>query len=229
MSFVGKLKRLWSASTIHKSRLHDMDGNLIPLSRLVKNGPRAVLTGIVRVLFDKRPPLPWISYDGQAEMARRLGKDKRVLEFGAGMSTAWFAAHAKEVVSIEDHEGWHSVVKEKFRSRGIANARIRFAGTKSEYLTLTESERANGFDLVLIDGRFRDDCVDVAIANLNSGGAIYLDNADQIFSDEPNGSCSNARKKLTEWAQEKEYKILTFTDFAPTLFFVTRGEMFIKL
>jgi hypothetical protein len=220
--------RLFSASSIHKSRLHDMSGDLISVSRLLRNGPRALITTIGRVIFNVRPELPWISYDAQAEIARRLGPNKRALEFGSGMSTAWFAARVSEIVSIEDHKGWFETVQGKFRLRGIANAHFRLAPTKSEYLTLTEREKQGGFDFVLIDGRFRDDCVDTAISHLNPGGCIYLDNSDQTYQDEANGSCSGARNKLHTWANENQGSVMTFTDFAPTLAFVTRGELFTR-
>lgn len=186
------------------------------------------MTTIGRVIFNVRPELPWISYDAQAEIARRLGPNKRALEFGAGMSTAWFAARVAEIVSIEDHSGWFETVQNKFRLRGIANAHFRLAPTKSEYLTLNDREQQGGFDFVLIDGRYRDDCVDVAIDSLNPGGCIYLDNSDQILHDELNGSCIIAREKLHLWAKENQGGILKFTDFAPTLAFVTRGELFVR-
>ncbi len=218
--------RLFSASTVHKSRLHDMSGNIVSPSRLIRNGPKALLTTFGRTLFNVRPELPWISYDAQIEIGRRLGPDKRALEFGSGMSTAWFAARVSEIVSIEDHQGWFETVQNKFKLRGIENAHFRLAPTKSEYLTLTEREKKGGFDFVLIDGRYRDDCVDTAISNLNPGGCIYLDNADQIYHDEPNGSCARAREKLYSWAKEIDGTVLEFTDFAPTLAFVTRGELF---
>lgn len=220
--------RLLSASSVHKSRLHDMAGDVISLSRLLRNGPRALITTFGRVIFGVRPELPWISYDAQTEIAKRLGPDKRALEFGSGMSTAWFAARVAEIVSLEDHQGWFETVQSKFRLRGIANAHFRFAPTKAEYLTLTDREREGGFDFILIDGRYRDDCVDTAISNLNPGGCIYLDNSDQIYHDEPNGSCSRAREKLHLWAEETQGQILKFTDFAPTLAFVTRGELFVR-
>lgn len=205
-----------------------MSGDLISLSRLVRNGPRALITALGRVLFDVRPELPWISYDAQAEIARRLGPNKRALEFGSGMSTAWFAARVAEIVSIEDHRGWFETVQGKFALRGIANAHFRLATTKSEYLTLTDVEKKGGFDFILIDGRYRDDCVETAISNLNPGGCIYLDNSDQIYHDEPNGSCARAREKLHIWAKETGGTVQKFTDFAPTLAFVTRGELFTR-
>ena len=205
-----------------------MAGRMISPSRLLRNGPRALLTTLGRVLFDKRPELPWISYDGQAEIAKRLGKGKRALEFGAGMSTAWFAARVDEIVSIEDHEIWLETVRRNFASRGIKNAMLRFAATKAEYLTLSADEIKQGFDFILIDGRFRDECVDTAIAHLKPGGCIYLDNSDQIYEDEPNGSCARARQKLLDWVTANDGKVMDFTDFAPTLFFVTRGELFIS-
>ena len=204
-----------------------MSGDLISLSRLVRNGPRALMTTLGRVLFDVRPELPWISYDAQTEIARRLGPNKRALEFGSGMSTAWFAARVAEIVSIEDHRGWFETVKGKFALRGIANAHFRLATSKADYLTLTDVEKLGGFDFILIDGRYRDDCVDTAISNLNHGGCIYLDNSDQIYHDEPNGSCARAREKLHSWVNQCGGSVISFTDFAPTLAFVTRGELFV--
>jgi predicted O-methyltransferase YrrM len=205
-----------------------MAGKIISLSRLLRNGPRAFVTAVGRTVFGVRPELPWISYDAQNEIARRLGPEKRALEFGSGMSTAWFAARVAEIISVEDHKEWFDTVSKNFAQREIKSAKLRFAGSKGEYLTLTSEEAKGGFDFVLIDGRYRDECVDVAIANLRPGGCIYLDNSDQIYEDEPNGSCAKAREKLLQWVKATNGEVIDYTDFAPTLFFVTRGELFIS-
>lgn len=109
--------RLWTkivaGADSRKTRLHDATGQRVSLSRLLRNGPRALFSAIGRTVFDYRPQRPWISYDAAAILARRIGAESRVLEFGSGMSTLWLARRAGHLLSIEDHADWHAMVSRR--------------------------------------------------------------------------------------------------------------------
>ncbi|MFO1256755.1 MAG: class I SAM-dependent methyltransferase [Sphingomonadaceae bacterium] len=211
------LRKLIAGGETRRSRLHDELGRRIATGPLLRNGPRALLSGAMRLLFGYRVPKPWISYDAQALLARFLNKHSRVLEFGSGMSTAWYARHAGSVCSIEDNRDWHDMVSEQLARH--ANVELRFAPDRSAYTGLAPDQE---FDLIMIDGSYRDDCARFAIAHLAAGGTIYLDNCD-MNPGTLTGDVPEARRILLDFAKAENLPVREFTDLAPTQLHVQRG------
>lgn len=218
------LKRLLAGADTRKTRFHDELGNRVSSSRAIRNGPRAIATGVARLALNYRPVRPWISYDAQQVIAAHLTPRSRVLEFGSGMSTVWYAERAGEVVSIENYRPWFDQVQGIINSRKIGNIRYRFAADFDEYTTIGDKERSDGFDLIMIDGRVRDRCVRAALDMLRPGGMLYLDNSDKAGGS-PSGDIPAARRMLLDFAFAKGASTRLFTDFAPTQLFVQQGLM----
>lgn len=217
----GLLRKLIAGSDTRRTRLHDERGNRASLSRALRNGPQALASALA-ARFGQRGVRPWISYDAQALIAAFLTKQSRVLEYGSGMSTVWYAEHTGEVVSIEHCEPWFEQVRGIARERGTANLRYRFAAEEAAYATPTEAERGAGFDLVMIDGAFRDACAAQAVQLVRPGGMIYLDNSDKAAGSDT-GDVPAAREMLLDFALADGAEVTTFTDFAPTQLFVQEG------
>lgn len=202
-------RRFVAGSRARKTRLHDQLGARIPLSRLLRNGPRAVLSGIGRLAFGHRPERPWISYDAQRVLAVHLGAQSRVLEFGSGMSTVWYARRAGHVVSFEHDRAWFDLIEG--RLRGLGNVEYVYVEDPKSYLADVVDTQ---FDLVMIDGPWRTESALSAIWRLAPGGMIYLDNSDKF---------PGARGVLLDFARKTGLPVREFTDFAPTQLFVQRG------
>jgi Methyltransferase domain len=198
------------------SRLHDEKGNFVPASRLLRNGPRALFSGLARLTLGIRPERPWISYDAQRVLARHLAPASKVLEFGSGMSTVWYARHSASVASVDDNEEWYALVKGVIAEQG--NVDYRYAASREEYVNVPDMN----FDLIVIDGSYRDACVEVSLRHIAPNGVIYLDNSDKRF-DELTGDVPAAERRLLEFAEERNASVTYFTDFAPTQLFVQQG------
>lgn len=211
--------RLIAGGATRRTRFHDELGQPISLGRALRNGPRALATGLARVLFGVRPERPWISYDAQVALAAILGPESDVLEFGSGMSTAWYCRHARHVVSIEDDQAWYDAIAARLKP--LANVDYRFANGRAEYIRLAPER---DFDLIMIDGNWRDDCAAFALRHLKAGGVIYLDNSDKQVGP-GTGDVPKAVAILKEMAMHEGLPIREFTDFAPTQLFVQRGLM----
>ncbi len=95
----------------------------------------------------------------------------------------------------------------------------RFASGCDEYLAAVPNDK---FDLIMIDGHWRDQCARFAVEHLAAGGSIYLDNSDNSC-DPVTGDMPAAVRLLTEFANSRAMRIREFTDFAPTQLFVQRG------
>lgn len=118
---------------------------------------------------------PWLTEGAIAFLESYLLPEMRVLEFGAGASTLWFADRVAEVVSVEGGMAWYELIGAECKDR--PTVRLVFA------------ERYNGpqgsypdayFDLILVDGRNRAECFRESDRVLKSGGVLMLDNAERI-------------------------------------------------
>ena len=171
---MGLVQDIWQGHGRGQPRFRDQLGRRVSLRRLLRNGPRAVLTGLSRTLLDKRPARPWISYDAAKAIGRHLGPTSSVLEFGSGMSTAWYASRAGHVLSIERDAEWFAEVSSRLAT--LENAELRLCESREAYLAIEDDRQ---FDLIMIDGAWRDDCAQLATRHLAPGGVIYCDNTDK--------------------------------------------------
>lgn len=205
------------------SRLHDEKGHLVNFVNIFRNGPRALTSGIGRIMFDYRPQLPWISYNAISFFDHFLTKDKTILEFGSGMSTVWYAKRSKEVYSVEDYEPWYQKVCSTLEVCKQKNVVYKFKrGTNySSYM----ADQGKLFDMIMIDGSDRSACAANAVKLVkHKGGVIYLDNSDK-HSSLAGGDTRLAEAILLKFAKEKGASVQYFTDFCPCEFFVQEGML----
>ena len=218
--------RVISGGPERRSRLHDEKGNFVGWRRLILNGSRAIGSGMLRIVFGVRSEKPWISYSAIKELDQFLDADSRVLEFGSGMSTIWYAKRCKEVYSVDDFRAWYEKVERLIRSKGLSNVKFSFSDDRVEYSR--HGSNAGGlFDLVVVDGSYRSDCILTAFELVGPGGIVYLDNSDKD-SGVDGGDMRQAELSARRLAVEVEAVISEFTDFAPTQLFVQQG-LLIKL
>lgn len=215
------LTKLLAGDRVRKTRLHDEKGNFVGFEKLFLRGPSALISGLLRICFDRRPTLPWISYSAILEIKEHLNPESRVLEFGSGMSTIWYSRHAGHVYSVEDSHEWFVKIEHAIKEKNISNVTYKFALETSEYTSFMADDM-EGFDLVVVDGTFRSDCVRSAVKLLKSGGFLYLDNSDKDSSGN-GGDMRIAEALVREFADATNSSVEVFTDFAPTQLFVQQG------
>jgi len=125
-------------------------------------------------------PLPWYTYPSIDFLKYRSYNDRTILEFGAGQSTFWWAQRAKRVVSLEGDEVWFQKLKPHVSSnvelhlvpvdkpRACIEAVNRILDSLSEFR----------FDVIVIDGLWRYEMIDIAIRVVSDTGIIVCDNAE---------------------------------------------------
>jgi SAM-dependent methyltransferase len=209
--------KLLAGAPDRRTRFHDATGQLTPIGRILRNAPRGLATAVLRLALGRLPVRPWLSYDAQDLIEAHLTSESRVLEFGSGMSTRWFAARAGRVVSIENSPEWHQRIRSALPQRDSITYRL--AEGEAAYTAIPDGE---SFDLILVDGRWRDRCVENALDRLRPKGILYLDNADKGSSVD-SGDVPRAVALIEEAAERNGWRLQRFTDFAPAVFFAQAG------
>lgn len=121
-------------------------------------------------------PLPWISYPAIRFIADRVGANMVIFEYGSGISTLWWAARVREVISCEHNKLWYYKVKSKIPDNvSINHIELEYCGGYSKFI----SKYNNKFDIIVIDGRDRVNCAKNCVNALKSDGIILWDDADR--------------------------------------------------
>lgn len=92
---------------------------------------------------------------------------KTALEWGAGASTIWFPKNTtiKVWIAIEHNKKYTDYLEDKVNKHTVVFHRPEHDG----YLDIIEH-----YDFILIDGLYRDECLEKAFKALNPGGRIIL-------------------------------------------------------
>lgn len=113
----------------------------------------------------------------------------RVFEWGSGASTIWLAKRAGEVISVEHDQDWADQVCGRIQnlpqvqlnvvaptaSGDVPSAKFGFEGQFFDDYVAKIDDVDGTFDLIVIDGRVREACLERAVTRLSEGGIILLD------------------------------------------------------
>lgn len=122
--------------------------------------------------------IPWYTYPTIEYLNNINFKDKLVLEYGSGNSSAYWADRALEVISVEHEEKWYQKVKESVES----NQKLLLKKDDETYEVMDELASDVKFDVIIIDGIRRIECSKIVSQYLNKtaedGYMVILDNSD---------------------------------------------------
>ncbi len=118
-------------------------------------------------------PLPWYTYPA-IEYVKQLDlRDRVIFEYGSGYSTIFYARRCRQIISVEDNRRWWETIRQQVP----ANGQILLAETPVEYVNaILKTETL--FDIIIIDGSHRDQCLRLAPQKLKPDGLIIMDNSD---------------------------------------------------
>jgi len=146
---------------------------LTPMRTFVGSGH--FRSSFARKAVDRRGnPLPWYTYPAIEFLRSQAPFDgRRVLEFGSGQSSLWWAANGASVLALEDDAEWGGSV------RGSVDLRI-VNGTDCTRFVAEARAILDGqaFDVIVVDGLFRSAAARLALDYLKPGGALICDNAE---------------------------------------------------
>jgi Methyltransferase domain len=146
-----------------------------------------------------RLDLPWWTFDAIEHVdaiLRHRGKEMVAFEYGSGASTLWLARRCRAVYSVEHDSEW----AERTRALCAPHDNVEILAVPPTDLTSTTRCRSGRtgwkeyafddyvesirrypflFDLIVVDGRCRVECLEEARNKLSEGGLIVFDNSNR--------------------------------------------------
>lgn len=119
-------------------------------------------------------PIPWYTYPALEYLKNFDFSDCEVFEFGAGNSSRFWAGLAKRIVSVENDPHWF----EQVRRIAASNQLTLLCENEEDYVAAL-GRQEQSFDVIVIDGKWRERCADESVGCLKIGGLIILDNSDR--------------------------------------------------
>ena len=175
------------------------------------------LTGWVKSLKHGYPcesdgsVIPWMNYTVINILKDRLNNNLMLFEYGSGYSTLFYAKRVRQVISIEYDRAWLNLLKEKIPDN--VSLMYREKDINSKYCR-SVSELDQLFDVVIVDGRDRVNCVKQGIEKLSVAGVIILDDSNRKHYSE-----------AIDYAKNKGFRVLDFEGLKPTGFGINKTSI----
>lgn len=145
--------------------------------------------------------LPWMNFSVIAFLEERLNKDQSLFEFGSGYSTSFYSKLVNTVTSVEHNKEWFDLVIKKLPS----NAELIFTEEDVDGNYCRSILKLNKkFDVIIVDGKDRVNCLRQSLDALSNNGIIILD--DSFRSEYKDG---------IEFLIQKGYRTLNFEGLKP--------------
>jgi predicted O-methyltransferase YrrM len=165
---------------------------LARLAASLTSRPRDIGRYISQSIGSRRTPLqmglPWISWAAIDRLSEIVSANHRVVEFGGGGSTVWFAERAASVLCIESSDKRAHIIAEELRDRSLENVKVELhrypLDDAAAYSASSCSARIQGgqYDVIMIDGyeeniQYRPIAFSVAEHSVKPGGVIVVDDS----------------------------------------------------
>ena len=176
--------------------------------------------GWSRSVVEQRPvdaqgcPIPWVTLPFIDFITERLRSSFKLLEFGSGASTFYYSARVLQVDSIEHDAGWHAQLTADMPTNArVALVPLDYDGAYAR-AGGTWGER---YDLVIVDGRDRVNCLRQAVQCITDGGCLVLDDSER-----------EGYRSGCDALAEQGFKRLNFWGIAPGLTYKKCTTVFYK-
>ncbi len=138
---------------------------------------------------DETGVMPWFTIGCLEWLSKQDLSQKTILEFGSGASTAWFAKRCKRIVSIEADKNYFPKTIDAVKGLNNVHISLRECNegdqSKVDFYCderTCESDFNPHYDIVIVDGVLRNECLQKGIEILGkNGGLIIADNWKQAY------------------------------------------------
>lgn len=150
-----------------------------------------VKTGYINSIKNLEPvnkegnPIPWMNYSFIDFLEPRLNRSMKVFEYGSGYSTLYLSDKVHSITSIEFDKSWFEKMSNNLNEKD--NCEVVYRPNPENYNVAIKEYGDELFDIIILDGRDRKECVKHIIPYLSDGGVIILDDSwktkfDEVFN-----------------------------------------------
>lgn len=157
--------------------------------------------------------VPWMNYTVTNVLKERLNDHLSLFEFGSGYSTLFYAKLVKNVISVEYDRNWFDLIGGRGKLPGNVSLIYREKDIDGMYCR-SISEFDQEYDVVIVDGRDRINCVKQAIEKLSKIGVIILDDSER-----------ERYLEAIDYATQKGFRALNLEGLKPKGFGMSRTTM----
>ena len=118
---------------------------------------------------DKNEIMPMYTYPCYEWLNSIDWNDSKVFEYGTGYSTIWWQNKNVDYYAVEDNKQWHDMIEDK--------TNIEYKPGHHKYIESIYKYDFK-FDVIVIDGVVRFDCIKPALERIKDDGIIIFDNTD---------------------------------------------------
>ena len=122
--------------------------------------------------------IPWFTYPAIDFLITRDFSSSSILEFGGEQSTKFWGRVSRDVTTFETDTGWIEEIKRICKS----NVEIYHAPTELKqqeaFVRQTLDRLGKKFDVIIVDGMYRNRMFEISVPFLADGGMVICDNAE---------------------------------------------------
>jgi hypothetical protein len=159
-------------------------------------------------------PLPWITYPAIEFIKRRVKPEMSIFEYGSGGSTRWWANLVSHVVSVEHDRQWFDRLSAvKCPNIQLFQIDLVCGGEYSKKI----ANYKNRFDIVVVDGEDRVNCIRNCLGALTESGVVIVDNSDR-----------SQYAEGVAYLSEHGFRKIEFIGFCPIVNFKSETSIFYR-
>ena len=177
-------------------------------------------SGWIRSFQEERPvdcdgnPVPWMNYSITKLLETRLNSHLDLFEYGSGYSTLFFSRLVNHVTSVEYDETWLDILKQHIPHNVTLLSMA--ADIDGEYCRAIRSA-GRRYDVVVIDGRDRVNCMKEGIRSVTDTGVVLLDDSQREYY-----------KEAIEYATQHGFRMLSIEGPKVAAFDIHRTTVFYR-
>ncbi len=150
-------------------------------------------------------PIPWLTYSFIEFLNGRLKSDQVIFEYGCGNSTLFYSQKVGNVTAAEHNREWYKKISKLIPSNvTLLYNELIYDG---DYCRIVKRLKKK-YDIIIIDGRDRVNCIKNAVPALKADGVIVLDDSER-----------EEYREGIELLLKKGFKKIDFWGFSPGLFY----------
>lgn len=162
--------------------------------------------------FEKKEPLgvdgrpvAWVTYPFMHFIEPKLKMVDSLFEYGSGNSTLYYSSFVGELISVEHDQGWFEGISRSMPENvKLYYCKIDENGEYSKFASTMNKK----FDVIIVDGRDRVNCIKNSLSALSDRGVLVLDDSER-----------DRYKAGAEYLREQGFKRIDFWGVSPGLFY----------